>query len=188
MVSGWQVPQGKAALCAGSPAESAGRPEALHRASDSLVHPTGGSSCPSARQSGPPGRRLVSPPAALPPVAKPVRSLRKALPWRPPVPHAASASGSKATRPKQWLQMVTPPVRVTTSAKGWGHACCFSVGSTLHGAGVGCFRLNHRAGRRCLRRRGVDGFGPGFWCQLVFVFHPNSDLPLRLFFFSFLFF
>jgi hypothetical protein len=78
--SGWQVPQETAALCAGRPAESAGRPEAQHRASDSLVHPTGGSSCPSARQSGTPGRRLVPPPAALPPVAKPVRSLRKALP------------------------------------------------------------------------------------------------------------
>ncbi len=59
LVSGWQVPQRTAALCAGRSAESAGRPEALHRASDSLVHPTGGSSCRSARQSGTPGRCLV---------------------------------------------------------------------------------------------------------------------------------
>jgi hypothetical protein len=78
--SWWQVPQEIAALCAGRPAESAGRPEAQHRASDSMVHHPGGSSCRSARQSGTPGRRLVPPPAALPPVAKPVRSLRKALP------------------------------------------------------------------------------------------------------------
>ena len=52
-------------------------------------------------------------------------------PWRPSVPHAAFASGSKATRPKQWLQMVIPPVRVTTSANGWGQACCFSVGAVF---------------------------------------------------------
>ena len=58
--------------------------------------------------------------------------LAQSSPWRPPVPHAASASGSKVTRPKQWLQMVIPPVRVTTCATGWGHACCFAVGA-------GCF-------------------------------------------------
>jgi hypothetical protein len=59
--------------------------------------------------------------------------LAQSSPWGYPIPllHAASASGSKATRPKQWLQMVIPPVRVTTCAKGCGQASCFAVGAGI---------------------------------------------------------